>query len=213
MLASTGAVYEPSTAAHHETSPLAPDDVYGHSKLWSEQAVRLWERRTGVACGVARLFNVVGPGETNPHLVPEIVAQAASGDELRLGNLDSRRDYVYVDDVASGLHALAGHAATVNLGSGEAVDGHTHRRGARRRARARAQRAHGPRAAPPQRPPGAAQRPLRGPRAARLDGGYPAARRPGRGSARLAQPGQHLARRLLRRLPGPHGQLGRGGGS
>jgi UDP-glucose 4-epimerase len=125
VLASTGAVYEPSTAAHHETSPLAPDDVYGLSKLWSEQAVRLWERHTGVTCGVARLFNVVGPGETNPHLVPEIIAQAASGDELRLGNLDSRRDFVYVDDVALGLHALTGHAATVNLGSGEAVDGHT----------------------------------------------------------------------------------------
>ena len=125
VLASTGAVYEPSIAAHHETSPVGPDDVYGYSKLWSEQAVRLWERRTGVACGVARLFNVVGPGETNPHLVPEILAQAAAGDTLRLGNLDSRRDFVYVDDVVSGLHGLAGHAATVNLGSGKAVDGHT----------------------------------------------------------------------------------------
>jgi UDP-glucose 4-epimerase len=125
VLASTGAVYEPSLAAHHETSPLGPDDVYGLSKLWSEQAVRLWERRTGVACGIARLFNVVGPGETNPHLVPEIVSQAARGDELRLGNLESRRDYVYVDDVAAGFQALAGHAATVNLGSGRAVNGHT----------------------------------------------------------------------------------------
>ncbi|HLM28210.1 MAG TPA: NAD-dependent epimerase/dehydratase family protein [Thermoleophilaceae bacterium] len=125
VLASTGAVYKPSERAHHETSPLAPDDVYGHSKLWSEQAVRLWERRTGVPVGIARLFNVIGPGETNPHLVPEIVTQAARGDELRLGNLDSRRDYVFVDDVAAGLQALPGRPATVNLGSGEAVDGHT----------------------------------------------------------------------------------------
>ena len=103
---------------------MVPDDVYGLSKLFAEQAVRLWERRTGTAVGVARLFNVIGPGETNPHLVPEILAQAADGDELRLGNLDSRRDYVYVDDVAAGLQALAGHSATVNLGRGEAVDGH-----------------------------------------------------------------------------------------
>jgi UDP-glucose 4-epimerase len=125
VLASTGAVYLPSPNAHRETSPLGPDDVYGHSKLWSEQAVRLWEPRTGVSCGIARLFNVIGPGETNPHIVPEIIEQAAHGDELRLGNLDSRRDYVFVDDVATGLQALAGHSATVNLGSGEAVDGHT----------------------------------------------------------------------------------------
>lgn len=124
VLASTGAVYEPSERAHREDSALGPDDVYGHSKLWAEQAVRLWERRTGVAAGIARLFNVVGPGETNPHLVPEILAQAARSDELHLGNLDSRRDYIYLDDVAGGLQALAGHAATVNLGSGTAVDGH-----------------------------------------------------------------------------------------
>ncbi len=125
VLASTGAVYEPSTRAHDEGSPLGPDDVYGHSKLWAEQAVRLWERRTGAAAGIARLFNVVGPGETNPHLVPEILTQAARGDELQLGNLDSRRDYVYVEDVAAGLQALAARPATVNLGSGQAVDGHT----------------------------------------------------------------------------------------
>ena len=102
---------------------------YGLSKLWAEQAARLLHRRTGVPVGVARLFNVVGPGETNRHLVPEIVAQARRGSELRLGNLDTRRDYVYVDDVARGLHALAGAVpeeglATVNLGSGRAVDGH-----------------------------------------------------------------------------------------
>ncbi len=129
VLASTGAVYEPSPHPHHEGSSLAPDDIYGLSKLWAEQAAGLWHRRTGVPVGVARLFNVVGPGETNPHLVPEILAQASRSDELRLGNLASRRDYVYVDDVARGLQAAAGAAprqglTTVNLGSGHAVDGH-----------------------------------------------------------------------------------------
>ncbi len=129
VLASTGAVYEPSRQAHREDSPLAPDDVYGLSKLWAEQAAWLAHRRTGVPVGIARLFNVIGPGETNPHLVPEILAQASRGGELRLGNLDTRRDYVYVEDVARGLHELAEAVgdqgpATVNLGSGRAVDGH-----------------------------------------------------------------------------------------
>jgi len=129
VLASTGAVYEPSPQPHREDSSLAPDDVYGLSKLWAEQATRLLHRRTGVPVGVGRLFNVVGPGETNRHLVPEIVVQARRGSELRLGNLDTRRDYVYVDDVARGLHALAEAVpeeglTTVNLGSGRAVDGH-----------------------------------------------------------------------------------------
>jgi len=129
VLASTGAVYEPSPHPHREDSPLAPDDVYGLSKLWAEQAVRLLHHRTGVPVGLARLFNVIGPGETNPHLVPEVVAQARRGTDLRLGNLDTRRDYVFVDDVARGLHTLAEAVpeeglATVNLGAGRAIDGH-----------------------------------------------------------------------------------------
>lgn len=128
VLASTGGVYEPSPHPHAEDSSLAPDDVYGLSKLWAEQAAGLWHRRTGVPVGVARMFNVIGPGETNPHLVPEILAQARRGSELRLGNLATRRDYVYVDDVARGLHTLAEAVpevalATVNLGSGRTADG------------------------------------------------------------------------------------------
>lgn len=129
VLASTGGVYEPSPHPHHEDSPVVPDDVYGLSKLWAEQGAGLWHRRTGVPVGVARMFNVIGPGETNPHLVPEIVAQAHRGRELRLGNLTTRRDYVYVDDVARGLDELARLVpgvglATLNLGTGRAVDGH-----------------------------------------------------------------------------------------
>lgn len=129
VLASTGAVYSPSLEPHREDSPTEPTDVYGLSKLWSEQAVGLHHRRHGTAVGIARLFNVIGPGETNPHLVPEIVAQAGAGHELRLGNLSTRRDYVFVDDVAAGLRELARAAAgeglsVCNLGTGRAVDGH-----------------------------------------------------------------------------------------
>jgi UDP-glucose 4-epimerase len=129
VLASTGAVYSPSSEPHAEDSPTEPTDVYGLSKLWSEQAVRLHRRRAGTAVGIARLFNVIGPGETNPHLVPELVAQARAGGELRLGDLSTRRDYVFVDDVAAGLVDLAAVApreglAVCNLGTGSAVDGH-----------------------------------------------------------------------------------------
>ena len=127
ILASSAAVYAPSDAPLHEGSVLGPLDIYGHTKLWTEQLGALWHRRTGIPVGVARFFNIFGPGETNPHLIPEIIAGGRAGD-VRLGNLTSRRDYVYVDDIVRGLALLAEacptHGSlTCNFGSERAVDG------------------------------------------------------------------------------------------
>jgi UDP-glucose 4-epimerase len=128
VLASSAAVYRPDDAPHTEESALGPTDIYGHTKLWAEQLAALFHAQTGIGVGIARLFNVFGPGETNPHLIPAIIAQVRRGRVLRLGNLATARDYVYVDDVARGLMGLGaacrdGRALTCNFGSERAVDG------------------------------------------------------------------------------------------
>ena len=94
VFASTGAVYAPSDEPHREDSRLGPTDVYGHTKFWAEQAVDLFHQRTGRAIAIARLFNVYGPGETNPHLIPTIILQADRDDPLRLGNLDQAKLHI-----------------------------------------------------------------------------------------------------------------------
>jgi UDP-glucose 4-epimerase len=121
LLASTAAVYAPDEAPHSETSTIGPVDIYGLSKLFSEQLGDLFHSKTSIPVGVARLFNVFGPGETNPHLIPAVIRQAEKGEELKLGNLTTRRDYVFVEDVAAGLIALAAAVGeqgsiTCNLG-------------------------------------------------------------------------------------------------
>jgi UDP-glucose 4-epimerase len=128
VVASTAAVYAPSDQAHSESSLVGPTDIYGHTKLWTEQLGELFRRNSGKSIGIARLFNVFGPGETNPHLIPTIVRQLQDGEELRLGNLLTKRDYVYVEDVARGLVALCGSVAadrslTCNLGTGRQYSG------------------------------------------------------------------------------------------
>ena len=75
VYASTVAVYQPSVEPHHESSRLAPTDVYGSSKLAGEQLVAWLGRRTGMPTGIARLSNVYGPDETNPHLIPVVISQ------------------------------------------------------------------------------------------------------------------------------------------
>jgi UDP-glucose 4-epimerase len=50
-----------------------------------------------------RLFNVYGPGETNPHVIPHIVDEVRAGGPIHLGNLESRRDYIFIDDAVEAI--------------------------------------------------------------------------------------------------------------
>ena len=124
VLASSGAVYAPSLYAHREEETPAPIDVYGLSKLWMEQLAALFARRHGMPVAVARLFNTYGPGETNPHFIPTLLDQVMAGGAIRVGNIDSRRDYVHVSDVARALAAMPGRSQTLNIGGGRAISGH-----------------------------------------------------------------------------------------
>jgi UDP-glucose 4-epimerase len=128
VIASSGAVYAPRPDPHREDSELGPTDVYGHTKLWTEQLTDLFHQRTGIPVAVARLFNVFGPGETNPHLIPTILRQAEAGGEVRLGNLSTRRNYVFVEDAAEALMALGSLARrssqlVANVGGSRDYDG------------------------------------------------------------------------------------------
>jgi UDP-glucose 4-epimerase len=130
VLASSAAVYAPADGPHLELEDsLGSVDVYGYSKHWAEELATGFAARTGTGVGIARLFNVFGPGETNAHFIPSLICQMKAGESVRLGNLSSRRDYVFVDDVADALLRLAryggdGQSATVNVGSGRAYAGH-----------------------------------------------------------------------------------------
>ena len=82
--------------------------------------------QSGTRCVVARIFNIIGKRETNAHVVPELVGQLRRGQTpVRLGNLESRRDYTDVTDVAAALHRLLSSphdSSTIfNVGSGRSV--------------------------------------------------------------------------------------------
>lgn len=129
VFASSGAVYSPEDVPHREdTSPLGPKDIYGFSKLHGEHYVREIAAKRGLRAIIVRLFNVVGPGETSPHLLPEIVAQLKCGHRVvELGNMSPQRDYIGVEDAARGFEAAAlggavepGETRVVNLGTSRA---------------------------------------------------------------------------------------------
>ncbi len=126
IFASSGAVYKPSMRLHRESlAKLEPSDVYGMSKLSAEQYVRYFANQRGLSATIVRLFNVIGPGETNPHVMPEIIAQLKAGrNKIKLGNLWPKRDYIHIKDAARGFATIAESkrssrrkVQTVNLGT------------------------------------------------------------------------------------------------
>jgi UDP-glucose 4-epimerase len=107
VFASTAAVYEPGEGPHMETDDPGPMDIYGRTKLVSEDLVEKFSAETGVPAASARLFNVYGTNETNEHLIPAVLDQLRDGSRnVQLGNLTPARDFVHVTDVADALVAL-----------------------------------------------------------------------------------------------------------
>jgi UDP-glucose 4-epimerase len=125
VFASTADVYRPSETPHAETHATGPINVYGATKLVGEQLVEYHRaRQPELQSVVGRLFNVYGPGETNPHVMPAIFDQLRASRVLSLGNLTPRRDYIFVADMAEALTGLLTEApaeTTVNVGTGKST--------------------------------------------------------------------------------------------
>jgi UDP-glucose 4-epimerase len=126
VFASSGDVYAPKNAPHHEADQLEPLSIYGISKVFGENLIAAAaSQMPATRFVVARLFNAYGPRETNPHVIPSIIAQLKHGNHVRLGNTWPRRDYVHVRDIAEALVALGtcgenGGPQYFNVGTGVA---------------------------------------------------------------------------------------------
>jgi nucleoside-diphosphate-sugar epimerase len=130
VMGSTGGVYgapQDGGLPLAETARCEPVDLYSASKLASEHATRIAAQRTGVPLVWARLFNLVGPGQDERHVVGRFAAQAAAISRglirpvLEVGNLDATRDFIDVRDIASGVLQLAASGEpglAYNVGSG-----------------------------------------------------------------------------------------------
>jgi len=115
ILASTAAVYPINDFPNIEDkTPAKPIDIYGYSKLFSEMLLKKFQNETGIQSIALRLFNAVGPRETNPHVIPHIFLSAKDTDIIPLGNLEPRRDYIHVDDIATAFLQVTQNSTDVN---------------------------------------------------------------------------------------------------
>ena len=124
VFASTAAVYAAvDVPCSEEESPVEPIEVYGESKLKGERLVEAFSRETGIAATVVRISNAIGRRETNPHVVPHIFESLRGSNQVPLGSVEARRDYIDTRDVAGAILAVlavAGRYQVFNVGTGVA---------------------------------------------------------------------------------------------
>jgi len=126
---STAAVYAPDDHPHKENSKIDPPGIYGYSKMVNEHtlSVNLEDNLRELTGVNARLFNVYGRRDLNPHVLPEILQQMkkqTNNDSisLELGNIQPKRDYIHANDVADALISITESDLkgihTYNIGTG-----------------------------------------------------------------------------------------------
>jgi nucleoside-diphosphate-sugar epimerase len=124
VLAGTYVYGEPHYRPIDERHPLAPHSPYTASKLLAEELCRGYHRDHGLKVVVLRVFNIYGPGQRSEFLVPRILEGLKHGTVV-LGDPDSRRDFLHLDDAVEAYVRAASYAASdfevFNIGSGRSL--------------------------------------------------------------------------------------------
>jgi len=117
LLSSSAHVYGiPQRTPIDEGHPLKPVSAYGRSKVAAEHICRSY------GATILRFFNVYGAGQKGDYLIPTIMSNLGR-ESITLRNLDSKRDFVYIDDIVDAMLLAADFPnECFNIGSGR---GHT----------------------------------------------------------------------------------------
>ncbi|MBI2441740.1 MAG: GDP-mannose 4,6-dehydratase [Lentisphaerae bacterium] len=114
LVVSSAEVYgqRPRPRPVKEEDPLAPDSPYAIAKAAADQLALFYAREHGLKIMTSRPYNHIGPGQNQNFAVASFARQLAAISQgrskavLKVGNLDSRRDFTDVRDVARAYRGL-----------------------------------------------------------------------------------------------------------
>ncbi len=108
----------------NENHPKNPNSVYSSSKLMGEILCECYSRSYNLDISVVRLFSVFGPNSPDHLVTSRIISQLFTSDVITLGNLKSKRDFIYIDDVTSAIGLILKKTSgfnSFNVGSGKSI--------------------------------------------------------------------------------------------
>jgi nucleoside-diphosphate-sugar epimerase len=126
VLTSTSEVYGSALRVPmDEEHPLQAQSPYSATKIAGDALGVSFQRSFALPVAIVRPFNAYGPRQSARAVIPAIISQAVAGGALRLGALDTTRDFTFVEDTARGFVVVGGADGAigeiVNVGSGGEV--------------------------------------------------------------------------------------------
>ena len=113
--------YAPIDDAH----PLQGQSPYSASKIGADKIVESFFLSFETPVVTVRPFNTFGPRQSARAVIPTIITQLLTGNQVRLGNLNATRDLNYVSNTVDGFIAAAESplalGKTINLGSNREI--------------------------------------------------------------------------------------------
>lgn len=123
---STSEVY--GTARHEpidEEHPLQGQSPYSASKIGADKIAESFYLSFEIPVVTVRPFNTFGPRQSARAVIPTIISQCLTQQEIQLGNLHPTRDLNYVANTVDGFVLAASQdravGKTINLGSGRKI--------------------------------------------------------------------------------------------
>jgi NAD dependent epimerase/dehydratase len=108
-----------------EKHPLQAQSPYAASKIAADKLVESYNLSFGLPIATIRPFNTFGPRQSLRAIIPTIISQAIHGRKIRLGNVEPRRDFLFVKDTVRGFIELAkcskAVGKVVNIGTGRDI--------------------------------------------------------------------------------------------
>jgi UDP-glucose 4-epimerase len=130
FVSSGGTVYGiPQSNPTTEDHPTNPISSYGISKLCVEKYVLLYGQVYGIAPTILRPSNVYGEGQklnVNQGLIGVFANRILKGEPIEIwGDGTVRRDYLYIEDIISGLLRLLEYRGSYTVFNISAGEGHS----------------------------------------------------------------------------------------
>jgi NAD dependent epimerase/dehydratase len=125
LVTSTSEVYGTAiTTPIAEDHPLQGQSPYAASKIGADKLAEAYYCSFGLPVVTVRPFNTYGPRQSARAVIPALIVQALTQPLVRIG-ANTRRDFTYVSDTASGFLAAAAapdvEGQVFNLGTGQEV--------------------------------------------------------------------------------------------
>ena len=113
------AVYTPIDESH----PLQGQSPYSASKIGMEKTAQSFYCSFDAPVAVIRPFNTFGPRQSSRAIIPTIITQALTKNEIKLGSTSPVRDVTYMLDIVDGFIKIAESEVSVgeviNIGYGK----------------------------------------------------------------------------------------------